>query len=254
MSGHRWWSARFVAALEEDTESGRLRRGRALADGGAVARLRVGPGEVLARVQGSRQAPYRVSLIFPVLDDGQWDTAVAALSGQPLFRARLLSGELPPEVERVFDVLGLPLFPRGLDDLVLTCSCPDWGDPCKHAAAALYTLADRLDEDPFLLTAWLGRNRTELLSAMRLRSRSSAAPHAFADAAPPVHVAARPLPETAEAFWHAPALPRRPRPGPVQPPPFPSDSDGNGLAAALAPLYARLTAPAPRPGGGGPAV
>lgn len=247
MSGRRWWSHRFVTALEKDAESGRLQRGRALADSGAVTELKINPGEVLARVRGSRPRPYRVSLITPVLDEEQWDTVVAALSSQPLFRARMLSGELPTEVVLVFELLGLPLFPRGLDDLVLTCSCPDWGHPCKHAAATLYTLSGRLDEDPFLLTAWLGRGRTELLSSMRLRSSPPTVTHAFADAAPPVHIAARPLPETAEEFWNAPALPRRlaARPSRAASEPV---SDPDDLAAALAPLYARLATP-PMPDG-----
>ena len=31
----------------------------------------------------------------------------------------------------------------------MDCTCPDWGVPCKHLAAAFYLLAESFDEDPF---------------------------------------------------------------------------------------------------------
>ncbi|MFC3994303.1 SWIM zinc finger family protein [Nocardiopsis sediminis] len=252
--GRTWWSRRFIEALESGTEAGRLQRGRGYAGQGAVQSLTVRAGEVTARVQGSRARPYRVSLIVPVLDDDQWATVTAALAGQPLFRAHLLAGELPPEVERVFEVLGLRLFPAGLGDTVLTCSCPDWGHPCKHVAAALYVLADSLDDDPFLLLAWLGRERGAFLSELRRRSRS--APEdpsdeggdAFGDLPPPAGAAPAPLPVTPEGFWSSSAPPRSvpaTRPEPVVWAVDPPEGSA-GLVGDLAPLYERLS-------GGGPA-
>ncbi|MDA8371659.1 MAG: SWIM zinc finger family protein [Nocardiopsaceae bacterium] len=243
-----WWSHRFIDALEAGTEAGRLRRGRGYAAQGAVRDLRVRAGEVTARVQGSRARPYRVSLILPVLDEEQWATVAAALAGQPLFRARLLAGELPPEVEQVFAVLGLRLLPRGLSDTVLTCSCPDWGAPCKHVAAALYVLADSLAEDPFLLLAWLGRDRGAFLSDLRRYARTGAAaadeaPQApFADVPCPA-VAAATEPDSPAGFWESPPLPGPP-PAAQHPQPatFSADPPGDGpdLIDVLAPLYERL--------------
>ena len=49
----------------------------------------------------------------------------------------------------------------------MTCSCPDWGVPCKHLSAVLYLLAEAFDDDPFLVLAWRGREREELLGALR---------------------------------------------------------------------------------------
>ncbi|NYE47658.1 putative Zn finger protein [Spinactinospora alkalitolerans] len=267
--GRIWWSGRFVDALESGAETGRLERGRGYAATGAVRDLRVGPGEVLAKVQGSRPRPYRVSLMLPVLDDDQWATVTAALAGQPLFRAKLLSGELPPETERVFGVLGLALFPRGLDDLVLTCSCPDWGHPCKHAAATLYVLADSLDGDPFLLLTWLGRERGAFLSALRRHGRAAPGGTPTGDVAPPVRVqpdtgadapatgeadgsAGADAPEEAAArFWSAAPLPAPPLSralpviGTVDAPAARSGAStcGPDPVEALTPLYARLVDP-----------
>jgi uncharacterized Zn finger protein len=39
--------------------------------------------------------------------------------------------------------------------------------PCKHGSAVLYVLAEAFDDDPFLVLAWRGRNRDELLDALR---------------------------------------------------------------------------------------
>ncbi|WP_017593097.1 SWIM zinc finger family protein [Nocardiopsis potens] len=247
----RWWSRRFFEALEAGAEPGRLERGRTYAAGGAVRDLKVSAGEVLARVQGSRARPYRVSLIRPRLEDEAWERLSAALAGQPLFRARLLAGELPPEVERVFGLLGADLFPRGLDDLVATCSCPDWGHPCKHVAAALYVLAADLDGDPFLLLAWLGRERGDFLSGLRRHARpggpdggAEEAGGPFADAPHPAAPVLSALPEDPEGFWAAPALPRPPE-EPLRPEPALFGADppegAEPLLDALEPLYTRLT-------------
>jgi uncharacterized Zn finger protein len=55
-----------------------------------------------------------------------------------------------------------------LKDIVFECSCPDdWGDPCKHAAAVYYLLAEQLDHDPFILFHLRGRTREQVLSALR---------------------------------------------------------------------------------------
>ncbi|HEX6912881.1 MAG TPA: hypothetical protein VF142_20905, partial [Longimicrobium sp.] len=52
--GETWWSQRFIAALREVADASRLTRGRSYARSGQVMDLRVEPGAVTARVQGSR--------------------------------------------------------------------------------------------------------------------------------------------------------------------------------------------------------
>ncbi|MDR0284181.1 MAG: hypothetical protein LBI33_04725, partial [Propionibacteriaceae bacterium] len=56
--GTTWWSTRFIAILETFGLGSRLTRGKAYARKGQVLDLAVGPGEVRARVQGSRKRPY----------------------------------------------------------------------------------------------------------------------------------------------------------------------------------------------------
>lgn len=162
--GEQWWSRRFIDLLEEICDRGRLSRGRAYARRGQVLDLDLRSGVVKARVQGSRPKPYQVAIKIEAYGDTAWTRIEEALAAQALFRAKLLAGEMPHEITEVFDSFGLPLFPESLE---MECSCPDWGFPCKHLSAALYLLAEAFDDDPFLVLAWRGRARDELLAAVR---------------------------------------------------------------------------------------
>jgi uncharacterized Zn finger protein len=162
--GEQWWSRRFVEVLERICDGGRLSRGRSYARRGQVMEFEVTPGRVRARVQGSRPKPYQVSITIGAYGDADWARIEQALASQALFRAALLAGEMPHEIVDVFVSLDRPLFPSELD---MRCSCPDWSVPCKHASALLYVLAEAFDDDPFLVLAWRGRSRDELLTALR---------------------------------------------------------------------------------------
>ncbi|MFG1605584.1 SWIM zinc finger family protein [Actinoplanes sp. NPDC049265] len=162
--GSQWWSRRFVDILEEICPPGRLARGRTYARKGQVIDFTLTPGRVTGRVQGSRPDPYVVTLTISSFDAPQWTSIMDALAGQALYRASLLAGTMPQEIVDVFDEAGLPLFP---DQVGMVCSCPDWSVPCKHASAVLYVLAEAFDDDPFLVLAWRGRSRDELLDALR---------------------------------------------------------------------------------------
>jgi uncharacterized Zn finger protein len=167
--GEQWWSRRFIAVLESYGVGGRLQRGRAYARRGQVVEFHLTPGEVTARVQGSRPSPYQVSIMVRMLTPAQWRAVESRLASQALFRARLLAGEMPPEIEEVFASCGTPLFPASLSDLDMDCNCPDWEVPCKHLAAVCYVLAEAFDDDPFAMLAWRGQDRAELLAALRGR-------------------------------------------------------------------------------------
>ena len=162
--GEQWWSRRFVEILEEICQPGRLARGRSYARKGQVMDFALAPGQVSGRVQGSRPQPYKIKISIPAYDETDWALIQQALGEQALYRAALLAGSMPHEIIDVFDELDLPLFPT---ELAMQCSCPDWAVPCKHASAVLYVLAEAFDDDPFLVLAWRGRGRDELLDGLR---------------------------------------------------------------------------------------
>jgi uncharacterized Zn finger protein len=194
--GEQWWSRRFIDILEGICAPGRLARGRSYARAGQVLGFEVAPAVVEARVQGSRPDPYEVKITIDRHDEAAWRTIERELADRAVYRAKLLAGEMPPEIVEVFAGLGLPLFPDRFD---MTCSCPDWGFPCKHLSAVLYLLAEAFDDDPFLVLAWRGRAREELLDA--LRGAAAAAPAEQPAAADPLHIQDRPLAEALAGFY-----------------------------------------------------
>ena len=172
--GSSWWSRRFIDVLEDLDLGTRLASGRRYARTGQVLTLEVTAGAVAATVQGSRPRPYEVSIELKQIWPTHWERIERALANQVIFSAKLLAGDMPQDLERVFTELRQPLFPRSADELTMECSCPDWSVPCKHVAAALYLLAEAFDRDPFLILAWRGRDKAELLTNLRrLRTGSS---------------------------------------------------------------------------------
>lgn len=161
-----WWSRRFVEVLESYGLGARMQRGRRYARTGQVVDVEVSPGVVAAQVQGSRPKPYLVTATLAAPGDEQWSEIVDAMRAKVGFVARLLDGQVPTELEEVFADAGVPLFPAAWTDIRARCTCPDWENPCKHIAAVLYVLADRLDGDPWLVLLLRGREREVLLDAL----------------------------------------------------------------------------------------
>lgn len=175
-----WWSERFIDVLEQIGIGNRLQRGRTYARKGQVVSMAVGPGSVTAEVQGSRARPYRVRIGIAAFGKTEWAQAEGALAANAWYTAKLLSGEMPQDIEEVFAGLGLSLFPESARDLSLDCTCPDQAVPCKHLAATFYLLAEYFDEDPFAILAWRGRDRDDLLANLQA-ARSDGAPAADRD-------------------------------------------------------------------------
>jgi uncharacterized Zn finger protein len=254
--GERWWSRRFIEVLESFGMQGRLARGRNYARSGQVMSLDISTGYVTANVQGSRPKPYRVRLQVMPLTTRQWQRVEQALGARALFRARLLAGEMPAEIEDVFADCGTPLFPGSPRELEMTCSCPDWGLPCKHIAAACYVLAEAFDDDPFAMLAWRGKTRADLLAALRGLGGGGTEPAGRPDGGerqgPLAGLADRPLAESLDGFW-APGLSqarlRMLPPAPAAPAdlllrsfePPPVQVRGEDLVTVLTPAYRLMT-------------
>jgi len=165
--GREWWGQQWVATMEHLGLDGRLGRGKRYARNGSVLRLEISKGTVYAEVQGSQKNPYRVAIHLRLLNDKSWDEALEMLAEQAIYAAKLLAGEMPNDIEAVFQHVDLSLFPQKKRDIEFVCSCPDWGDPCKHSAAVYYLIAEQLDVDPFILFHIRGKQREEILQVLR---------------------------------------------------------------------------------------
>ncbi len=165
--GETWWSKRWINVLESLGMGARLNRGRSYARMGQVVAIDVQKGLVTAKVQGTRPQPYSITIRLLPLSDKDWDKVTEVMASQAIFAARLLSGEMPQNIEEAFTEAKVSLFPKSGKDLNTDCSCPDWANPCKHIAAVYYILAERFDADPFLIFKLRGKTREEIIQALR---------------------------------------------------------------------------------------
>jgi uncharacterized Zn finger protein len=198
--GESWWARRWIAVLEGFNLGSRLQRGRRYARGGQVLAITVDTGLVSAQVLGSRPKPYDISIEVKPLSKADWRKFAEVVSSQAIYGAKLLGGEMPQDIETVFEAAGLSLFPRKLGDLKTDCSCPDWSNPCKHIAAVYYLIGEEFDRDPFLIFQLRGMGREQFLGL--LGEAGPAVSAAAEEKLPP-----EPLPASAESFWNGGALP-----------------------------------------------
>jgi uncharacterized Zn finger protein len=165
--GETWWSKRWIQVLESLGMGARLGRGRSYARRGQVVSVDVQKGGVIASVQGSRPKPYSITIRLAPLSEQDWDKVTDVMASQAIFAAKLLTGEMPQNIEKAFTGAKVSLFPKSGKDLDTECSCPDWANPCKHIAAVYYILAEMFDQDPFLIFKLRGLTKEEIIQALR---------------------------------------------------------------------------------------
>lgn len=169
-----WWGQRFIAALEDFTDSGRLARGRSYSSDKRIKQWLLVKGQVQAKIRGNtnpyfgvyKEPTYKVSVEMTHFTDVQWKKIIARLSERASFISRLLVNEIPETIETVFAENKVHLLPTSYKDFKVSCSCPDYAVPCKHIAGVCYRLAGLLDQDPFLLFEMRGLASEKLLQEL----------------------------------------------------------------------------------------
>ena len=130
---------------------------------GCVIDLAVTRGKIAAVVQGSRAAPYEVTInIDPLPED-----ALARMLGSTSVRAEsldaLLDGNFPNELKDSLIARDGGIFPKP-SEIHFACSCPDVARTCKHVAAAVMAVAPGLDRTPLLLFELRGIDTQDLVA------------------------------------------------------------------------------------------
>lgn len=143
------WGKWFVDVLRGYKIDARLQRGKTYANTGKVLALTVKDRVVTAKVKGHSSPSYTVKIEFPPLEKA--DKLYELIEADPLLLSRIQGGELPLELLEALRVQRVSLIPERWDEMKRSCTCPDWGDPCKHQAAVYYILARQIDADPHVL-------------------------------------------------------------------------------------------------------
>ena len=157
-----FWGKAWCNHLESFSDyENRLPRGRSYVRNGSVIHLDVDDGKVEALVQGS--SLYKVKIDIKSLDSEKWKVILKSCSGQIASAIELLQGKFSSAVMKTITDKHSGLFPLP-KEISLKCSCPDWANMCKHVAAVLYGVGNRLDHEPELLFKLRRVDHMELMS------------------------------------------------------------------------------------------
>lgn len=170
--GQTWWAKSWVEGLEFYENASRLQRGRSYARSGQVLELSISLSTIRAAVLGSEPEPYSVKVEIAPIADEDLAALVEKLALHARYPALLLAGNMPEQMQDVFEEAGVDFFPDFSYQAQCQCDCYDYEDICKHACAALYLVAEELDRDPFLLLELNGLDRAGLLAALGMQDAS----------------------------------------------------------------------------------
>lgn len=137
------------------------------------------PGKASAKIQDNGSKLNKVEIVICEFDESVWEEVFGSLVTKAYFIAKLLSGELPQEIEGVFSEIGLDLFPATRDKLQIIYNGQPTNNINKHIAAVIYRLAQRLEEDPFCVFLMRGCGREELTTNIRKLRRNLRMPQHF---------------------------------------------------------------------------
>jgi uncharacterized Zn finger protein len=170
-------------------DSGRLSRGRRYAEAGHVVSLEIRSGRAHAQVAGSQNEPFTVTVQLPYRSPDDLAVVAAELARTPDGMRRARQGDVSPHLLEV-------LLADDLNDIRLSCDCPDPSPVCKHEVAVLEKLAARIDADPLALFTFRGMDLTSLEQAVMAQARD----------------ASRESENDPELFWTGRQLPQLPSP------------------------------------------
>ena len=156
-----FWGQSWCANLEgySDYEN-RLPRGRTYARNGSIVHLKIASGRIEALVSGSEL--YEIQIDIVALPRQNWRELKVQCTGKIGSLVELLQGKLSKAVMEKVTNREAGLFPKP-KEIKMRCSCPDGARMCKHIAAAMYGVGNRLDSSPELLFLLRGVDHLELI-------------------------------------------------------------------------------------------
>jgi len=165
-----WWGEKFIEALGQFLDQGRLRRGRSYRSDYRILSFDITENVINALVRGNinhyfgvyKEPKYKVSIKISPISKTKWTKIIGLLSSNAAWISKLLMNEMPDTIEDAFSGLNLHFLPAKAKDFNTDCSCPDWSNPCKHIAGVYYRVASMLDSDPFLLFQLRGLSKEKL--------------------------------------------------------------------------------------------
>lgn len=156
-----FWGQAWCTNLENYSDfENRLPRGKTYVRNGSVVDLQIRKGQITALVSGSEL--YEVRIDIAALPKPTWQALKKQCAGQIGTLVELLQGKLSNAVMATVTDRDRGLFPKP-KEIAMRCSCPDYAGMCKHVAATMYGVGNRLDRLPELLFVLRGVDHRELI-------------------------------------------------------------------------------------------
>jgi uncharacterized Zn finger protein len=180
-------------------------RGLDYAARGQTRELLLAAGRASGRVQGLRPRAHEAALEVARFSDEQWETLIDSIVRSAKYSAKLLAGEMPDDLDRLFEAIGMPLIPP-TDRVRATLDGQAVAPADEHVACLALLLVDRVNRDPLELFTLRGLAGADLVE--RLRDQHALASSAGASTPAPgrFHVdgpAPEPLETCLDHFWDA---------------------------------------------------
>lgn len=164
LATHFWGSAWMKQLAHCESGGMCLAPGRTLLRHGCVLDIRIGPCSIRALV--SAEELYEVTLKLAPPDAEQLDLLATSCGQHIDSLLSLLEGRMDTAVLQQLCHPETGLLPTPAD-WHMHCTCPDWAEPCPHAAAAIYAAGCLIDKSPELLFTLRGITPDSLLEAPR---------------------------------------------------------------------------------------
>lgn len=160
LASHFWGSAWMKQLAHCESGGMCLAPGRTLLRHGCVLDVRITRCRITALV--SAEELFEIELRLAPLSDEQFENLSRSCSGHIDSLLSLLEGKVDSAVLEQLCHPETGLLPTPAD-WQMRCSCPDWAEPCPHAAAAIYAAGCLIDADPTLLFTLRGIEPEHLL-------------------------------------------------------------------------------------------
>lgn len=160
LATHFWGSAWMKQLAHCESGGMCLAPGRTLLRHGCVLDVRISRYCITALV--SAEDLFEIELHLAPPDDEQLAELARSCSGHIDSLLSLLEGKVDAAVleQLCHPERGLLPTPSAWQ---MRCSCPDWAEPCPHAAAAIYATGCLIDTEPSLLFTLRGIEPAQLL-------------------------------------------------------------------------------------------
>lgn len=159
-----WWGQMWCKNIENYSNlRNRLERGRTYIRQNTVKNLSISKNCSESLVQGNSKEPYKVTIDIKTIEKSKYENILNTCENSVDNLESLMTGSFPKEYQQFFTNEEYGLFPKS-DEINYQCTCLDYQTNmhmCKHIAATMYAIGNKLDCDPLIFFKLRGIDLTE---------------------------------------------------------------------------------------------